>query len=87
MSKILSGDSKQLLQEVDRKMSIIESILQNSSGYVVAEEVSKIHQLLLEASRLLLLLEQDHRMASHAKELNLQLQTFKEHYNQIMSRG
>ncbi|MEK4418507.1 hypothetical protein MHI28_31825 [Bacillus sp. FSL K6-0268] len=64
---MLSGDSKQLLKEVDQKMSIIEFMFIQNSGYVIIEEVSTIQQLLLEVSRLLLMLEQDPGMSSHAK--------------------
>ncbi|MGR5864608.1 hypothetical protein [Bacillus sp. FSL K6-0268] len=67
MNKMLSGDSKQLLKEVDQKMSIIEFMFIQNSGYVIIEEVSTIQQLLLEVSRLLLMLEQDPGMSSHAK--------------------
>ncbi|WP_256703136.1 hypothetical protein [Bacillus cereus] len=50
MNKLLSGGSKQLLQEINRKMSIIESILQRISRYVVAGTAYKIHQMSLEVS-------------------------------------
>ncbi|PHG62742.1 hypothetical protein [Bacillus toyonensis] len=87
MNKSLSDASKQLLQEIDRKMSIMESILQHISGYVIAEEAYEVHQMLLEISQLLLLLEQDPKMASLAKGLSLQLQTIQEQYNRIIGIG
>ncbi|AUB67142.1 hypothetical protein CSW12_30290 (plasmid) [Bacillus cereus] len=82
----LFGDSKPLLQEIDRKMSIMESILllHSTSGYVDTKEVYKVHQILLEMLNLLLILEQEPTMASLAKELNLQLQTIQEQYNKII---
>jgi hypothetical protein len=44
----LFGDSKPLLQEIDRKMSIMESILllHSTSGYADTKEVYKVHQIL-----------------------------------------
>jgi uncharacterized protein YsxB (DUF464 family) len=83
----LFGDSKPLLQEIDRKMSIMESILllHSTSGYADTKEVYKVHQILLEMLNLLLILEQEPpTMASLAKELNLQLQTIQEQYNKII---
>ncbi|MHA2896237.1 hypothetical protein [Bacillus cereus] len=87
MNKSLSGGSIQLLQEIDRKMSIIESTLQYFTGYVVAETAYEIHQMLLEVSQLLFMLEQDPRMVSLAKGLSLQLQTIQEQYNRILCVG
>ncbi|MEK4677622.1 MULTISPECIES: hypothetical protein [Bacillus] len=84
MNQLLFGGSKQLLQEIDRKMGILESILQHISGYVVAEIAYEIHQMLLEVTQLLLMLEQDHRMIVLVKGLSLQLLTIQEQYNQIM---
>ncbi len=82
----LFGDSKPLLQEIDLKMSIMESILllHSTSGYADTKEVYKAHQILLEMLNLLLILEQEPTMASLAKELSLQLQTIQEQYNKII---
>ncbi|MBG9613638.1 hypothetical protein [Bacillus cereus] len=87
MNKLLSGGSKQLLQEIDRKMSILESIMQHISGYVVAETAYEIHQMLLEVSQLLLMLEQYSRVVALAKGLSLQLQVIQEQYNRIVKIG
>ncbi len=85
-NQFLFEDSKPLLQEIDRKMSIMESILllHSTSGYADTKEVYKVHQILLEMSNLLLILEQEPKMASLAKELSLQLQTIQKQYNKII---
>ncbi|HDR4885363.1 TPA: hypothetical protein QCR18_004640 [Bacillus cereus] len=86
MNKSLSSGSNQLLQEIDQKMRIIESmlILRYISGHVPTEEAYEVHQMLLEVSQLLLTLEQESKMASLAKGLSLQLQTIQEEYNRII---
>jgi len=86
LNKSLSDSSNQLLREIDRKMSIIESMLirRYISGYVPTEEASEVHQMLLEVSQLLLMLQQEPKMASLAKGLSLQLQTVQEEYNRII---
>lgn len=86
LNKSLSDSSNQLLQEIDRKMSTIESmlILRYISGYVPTEEAYEVHQMLVEVSQLLLMLQQDPKMASLAKGLSLQLQTIQEEYNRII---
>ncbi|HDR3658627.1 hypothetical protein [Bacillus cereus] len=86
MNKSLSSGSNQLLQEIDQKMSIIESmlILHYISEYVPIEEACEVHQMLLEVSQLLLMLQQEPRMTSLAKGLSLQLQTIQEEYNRII---
>ncbi|WP_257141476.1 hypothetical protein [Bacillus toyonensis] len=73
MDKSWSGNSAQLLREIDRKMSIIESILQQISVDWVIEEVYEIHYMLLEVSQLLLTLQPDLKMTPLAKGLSLQL--------------
>ncbi|PGT56945.1 hypothetical protein COD14_28805 [Bacillus cereus] len=87
MDKSWSCDSTQLLREIDQKMSRIESILQNISVFLVAEEKYEIHQILLEVTQLLLLLQQDHNMTTLAKGLSLQLQNIQEQCNQVFGRG
>lgn len=82
-----SDDSIQLLQEIDRKMSIIESILQQISRKMITEEVYKIHHMLLEVSQLLLTLQEDPKMTPLAKGLSLQLQNTQEQYNRLLSKG
>ncbi|PGW42173.1 hypothetical protein, partial [Bacillus thuringiensis] len=69
MNKSLSDSSNQLLQEIDRKMSTIESmlILRYIFGYVPTEEAYDVHQMLVEVSQLLLMLQQEPKMASLAK--------------------
>ncbi|MED3275348.1 hypothetical protein BK703_01260 [Bacillus thuringiensis serovar silo] len=86
MNKSLSSGSNQLLQEIDQKMRIIESmlILRYISGHVPTEEAYEVHQMLIEVSQLLLTLEQEPKMASLAKGLSLQLQTIQEEYNKII---
>ena len=86
MNKSLSDSSNQLLQEVDWKMSTIESmlILRYISGYVPTEEAYEVQQMLVEVSQLLLMLQQEPKMASLAKGLSLQLQTIQEEYNRII---
>jgi uncharacterized protein YsxB (DUF464 family) len=86
LNKSLSSGSNQLLQEIDQKMRIIESmlILRYVSGHVPTEEAYEVHQMLLEVSQLLLTLEQEPKMASLAKGLSLQLQTIQEEYNKII---
>ncbi|MBG9832098.1 MULTISPECIES: hypothetical protein [Bacillus cereus group] len=86
MNKSLSSGSNQLLQEIDQKMRIIESmlILHYISGYVPTEEAYEVHQMLLEVAQLLLMLEQEPKMVSLAKGLSLQLQTIQEEYNRII---
>ncbi|MHA2896262.1 hypothetical protein [Bacillus cereus] len=86
MNKSLSDSSNQLLREIDRKMSIIESMLirRYISGHVPTEEAYEVHQMLLEVSQLLLTLEQEPKMVSLAKGLSLQLQTVQEEYNRII---
>ncbi|MBW3496513.1 hypothetical protein [Bacillus sp. FDAARGOS_1420] len=50
MNKSFSSGSNQLLQEIDQKMRIIESmlILRYISGHVPIEEAYEVHQMLLE---------------------------------------
>ncbi|PGA90695.1 hypothetical protein [Bacillus toyonensis] len=87
VDKSWSGNSTQLLQEIDQKMSIIESILQQIFGDWRTEEVYEIHQMIIEVSQLLLTLQQDPKMTPLAKELSLQLQTIQEQYNRLFGRG
>ncbi|MGH0945544.1 hypothetical protein ACQVTS_31840 [Bacillus mycoides] len=87
MDKLWSGNSTQLLQDIDRKMSIMESILQQISRNGTKEEVYKIHHILLEVSHLLLTLEQDPKMTPLAKGLSLQLKNIQEQYNRLFCRG
>ncbi|MEK4418364.1 hypothetical protein [Bacillus sp. FSL K6-0268] len=84
MNKLWSCDSIQLLREIDRKMSILESIIQQISGDAVAEEVEGIHQILLEVSQLLLALQHDPKMAPFVKGLSLQLQNIQEQCNRLL---
>ncbi|MGG1327867.1 hypothetical protein ABE222_13995 [Bacillus tropicus] len=86
LNKSLSSGSNQLLQEIDQKMRIIESmlILRYISGHVPTEEAYEVHQMLLEVSQLLLTLEQEPKMASLAKGLSQQLQIIQEEYNRII---
>ncbi|WP_144507269.1 hypothetical protein [Bacillus mycoides] len=83
MDKSWSGNSTQLLQEIDWKMSRIESILQQSSINGVIEEAYEIHEMLLEVAQLLLILQQDLKMTPLAKGLSLQLQSIQEKYNRL----
>ena len=85
VDKSWSGNSTQLLQEIDQKMSRIESILQQISVDGVIEEVHEIHEVILEVSQLLLTLQQAPKMTSLAKGLSLQLQSIQEQYNQLFS--
>ncbi|MBJ8025632.1 hypothetical protein [Bacillus cereus] len=87
MDKSWSGNSTQLLQEIDWKMSRIESILQQVSIDGLIEEAYEIHEMLLKVSQLLLTLQQDPKMTSLAKGLSLQLQAIQEQYNRLFSRG
>ncbi|MGE6964344.1 hypothetical protein ACQKIW_32055 [Bacillus thuringiensis] len=81
MNGLGSHDSTQLRQKIDQKMSRMESILQNISGFLVAEEKYEVHQIFLEVSQLLLALQQDAKMTPLAKELSLQLESIQEQYN------
>ncbi|HFK1812462.1 TPA: hypothetical protein ACGXQD_005571 [Bacillus cereus] len=81
MDKSWSGDSAQLLQEIDWKMSRIESILQRVSVDGLIEEAYEIHEMLLKVSQLLLILQQDLKMTP------LQLQSIQEQYNRLFSKG
>ncbi|MES5943722.1 MULTISPECIES: hypothetical protein [unclassified Bacillus cereus group] len=83
MDKSWSGNSAQLLQEIDWKMSKIESILQQVSIDGLIEESYEIHEMLIKVSQLLLTLQQDPKMTSLAKGLSLQLQSIQEQYNQL----
>ncbi|MGR5966647.1 hypothetical protein ACT7DB_31015 [Bacillus cereus] len=76
-----------LLQEIDWKMSRIESILQQVSVDGLIEEAYEIHEMLLKVSQLLLILQQDLKMTPLAKGLSLQLQSIQEQYNQLFSKG
>ncbi|MDP1459653.1 hypothetical protein Q8G37_24925 [Bacillus wiedmannii] len=87
MDKSWSGDSAQLLQEIDWKMSRIESILQQVSVDGLIEEAYEIHEMLLKVSQLLLILQQDLKMTPLAKGLSLQLQSIQEQYNRLFSKG
>ncbi|OLR26498.1 hypothetical protein [Bacillus cereus] len=87
MNKLWSCDSIQLLREIDQKMSILESIIQQISGYAVAEEVEGIHQILLEVSQLLLTLQHDPKVAPFVKGLSLQLQNIQEQCNRLLGMG
>ncbi|MGQ7112307.1 hypothetical protein ACUOFC_32230, partial [Escherichia sp. TWPC-MK] len=80
-------DSAQLLQEIDWKMSRIESILQQVSVDGLIEEAYEIHEMLLKVSQLLLILQQDLKMTPLAKGLSLQLQSIQEQYNRLFSKG
>ena len=83
MDKSWSGNSKQLLQEIDGKMGRIESILQQIYIDGLIEEVYEIHEMLIKVSQLLLVLQQDPKMTSLAKGLSLQLKSIQEQYNQL----
>lgn len=87
VDKSCFGDATQLLQEIDWKMSIIESTLQQIPGYFVTEEVYEIHHMLLEVSQLLLTLQPDPKTKPLAKGLSLQLQSIQEEYNRLFCRG
>ncbi|MBG9612214.1 hypothetical protein [Bacillus cereus] len=87
MNKSWSYNSKQLLGEIDRKMSTIESRLRQISGFVVAEEIYEIHQMILEVSQLLFILQQNPKMTPLAKGLSLQLQNIQEQYNRSFDKG
>lgn len=86
VDKLWSGNSTQLLQEIDQTMSIMESIFQGSSESLITEEVYQIHKLLLEVSQLLYILQQDPKMKPLAKGLSLQLKHIQEQYNRVCSR-
>ncbi|MEC2862186.1 hypothetical protein BK767_28350 [Bacillus thuringiensis serovar kyushuensis] len=86
MDKSWSSNSAQLLQEIDWKMSKIESILQQVYIDGLIEDVYEIHEMLIKVSQLLLTLQQDPKMTSLAKGLSLQLQSIQEQYNQLFSR-
>ncbi|AZR80601.1 hypothetical protein [Bacillus thuringiensis] len=86
VDKSWPSDSTQVLQEIDQKMSLIESILQQIFGDWQIEEVDEIHQMMIEGSQLLLILQQDPKVTSLAKGLSLQLQSIQEQYNQLFSR-
>jgi len=87
VDKSWSGNSKQLLQEIDWKMSRIESILQQVSIDGLIEEAYEIHEMFLKASQLLFTLQQDPKMTSLAKGLHLQLKSIQEQYNQLFDKG
>ena len=87
MDKSWSGNSTQLLQEIDWKMSRIESILQQVSVDGLIEEAYEIHEMLIKVSQLLLILQQDLKMTPLAKGLSLQLQSIQEQYNRLFSKG
>ena len=87
MDKSWSGNSTQLLQEIDWKMSRIESILQQVSIDGLIEESYEIHEMLIKVSQLLLILQQDLKMTPLAKGLQLQLQSIQEQYNQLFDKG
>ena len=87
MDKSWSGNSTQLLQEIDWKMSRIKSILQQVSVDGLIEEAYEIHEMLIKVSQLLLILQQDLKMTPLAKGLSLQLQSIQEQYNRLFSKG
>ncbi|MGH0992067.1 hypothetical protein [Bacillus cereus] len=87
VDKSWPSDSTQVLQEIDQKMSLIESILQQILGDWQIEEVDEIHQMIIEVSQLLLILQQDPKVTSLAKGLSLQLQSIQEQYNQLFDKG
>ena len=87
MDKSWSGNSAQLLQEIDGKMGRIESILQQVCIDGLIEEVYEIHEMLIKVSQLLLVLQQDPKMTSLAKGLSLQLKSLQEQYNRLLSKG
>ncbi|PHG56076.1 hypothetical protein [Bacillus toyonensis] len=86
MDKSWSGNSAQLLQEIDGEMGKIESILQQVSIDDLIEEVYEIHEMLIKVSQLLLILQQDRKMTPMAKELSLQLQSIQEQYNRLFCK-
>ncbi|UIJ69850.1 hypothetical protein LW858_31410 (plasmid) [Bacillus cereus] len=86
MDKSWSGNSAQLLQEIDGKMGRIESILHQVYIDGLIEEAYEIHEMLIKVSQLLLILQQDLKMAPLAKGLSLQLQSIQEQYNRLFSR-
>ncbi|MBG9525607.1 hypothetical protein ABE51_10555 [Bacillus thuringiensis] len=47
MDKSWPSDSTQVLQEIDQKMNLIESILQQIFGDWQTEEVDEIHQMMI----------------------------------------
>ncbi|MGR5864586.1 hypothetical protein ACT7DZ_13605 [Bacillus cereus] len=69
MDKSWPSDSTQVLQEIDQKMSLIESILQQIFGDWQTEEVDEIHQMMIEVSQLLFILQQDPKVTSLAKRI------------------
>ena len=87
MDKLWSCDSTKLLREINRKMSIIESILRQVSGEWITEEVYEIPHMLLEVSKLLLTLQQNSKMTPLAKGLSLQLQNIQEQHDRLFYRG
>ncbi|MGR5865067.1 hypothetical protein ACT7DZ_17350 [Bacillus cereus] len=87
MDKAWSGNSMQILQDIDRKMSLIEAFLQQIFGDWSKEEIYEMHQIIIEVSHLLLILQQDPKVTSLAKGLSLQLQSIQEQYNQLFRRG
>ncbi|MGR5978862.1 hypothetical protein ACT7DJ_14125 [Bacillus cereus] len=86
MDKAWSGNSMQILQDIDRKMSLIEAFLQQIFGDWSKEEIYEMHQIIIEVSHLLLILQQDPKVTSLAKGLSLQLQSIQEQYNQLFRR-
>lgn len=78
-----SSNTIHVLQEIDWKMSRIESILQHISERSVEEVTYEIHQNILEVSQLLLTLQKDPKMTPLAKGLRIQLQSLQEQCNQI----
>ncbi|MEK4418426.1 hypothetical protein [Bacillus sp. FSL K6-0268] len=86
MNKSYVSHSTHLLQEIDRKMSIIGSTLQQISESLITKEVYTIHYMLLEVSQSLLTLQQDPKMTTLAKELSLQLQDIQEQYKQLFAK-
>ncbi len=87
VNKLYPGNYTQLLQEIDWKMSRIESILQQVSVDGLIEEAYEIHEMLIKVSQLLLILQQDLKMTPLAKGLSLQLQSIQEQYNRLFSKG
>ncbi|MGY1423421.1 hypothetical protein [Bacillus cereus] len=87
MDKSWSGNSAQLLQEIDWKMSRMESILQQVPIDGLLEEAYEIHELLIKVSLLLLNLQQDLKMTSLAKGLSLHLQSIQDQYSQLFDKG
>ncbi|MGR5970664.1 hypothetical protein ACT7C1_32735 [Bacillus paranthracis] len=69
MDKAWSGNSMQVLQDIDRKMSLIEVFLQQIFGDWSKEEIYEIHQIIIEVSHLLLILQQDPKVTSLAKRI------------------